>query len=247
MAVSGVYTDSVRWHDLECGRYSGDLAVWRRLAARCDGPLLDLGCGTGRTTLALARAGHAVTAVDVDAELLAAVAERARGLDVSTVHADITDLGALGSETWPLVILPMQTIQLLEDEAARHAMFSAVRSHLQSGGLFAAAIVTSFETFDERSGTPEPDMARYDGALFVSRPLAVRVDGDSIEIERDRWIGRPGEAVASCGRDVVRLQRVSAAELALEAERARLAPVEVISVPETGEHVANEVVVFRAR
>ena len=61
---------SVIWHDLECGAYTEDLPVWRALAARHGGPVLDVGAGTGRVTLDLARAGHAVTALDTDPALL---------------------------------------------------------------------------------------------------------------------------------------------------------------------------------
>ena len=76
------------WHDLECGGYVEDLEVWRGLARRQGGPVLDVGAGTGRVTLDLARAGYAVTALDVCDELLATLRERAAGLDVATVAAD---------------------------------------------------------------------------------------------------------------------------------------------------------------
>ena len=49
---------SVIWHDLECGGYAEDLALWRELAMRHGGPVLDVGAGTGRTAIMLARAGH---------------------------------------------------------------------------------------------------------------------------------------------------------------------------------------------
>ena len=66
----------VVWHDVECGRYDADLTLWIELAREAGGPVLDVGAGTGRVALPLARAGHEVTALDRDAELLAAEAER---------------------------------------------------------------------------------------------------------------------------------------------------------------------------
>jgi SAM-dependent methyltransferase len=65
---------AVIWHDVECGSYTADLPVWRDLAERAGGPVLELGAGTGRVALDLAGHGHQVTALDADAELLAAAA-----------------------------------------------------------------------------------------------------------------------------------------------------------------------------
>ena len=42
------------WHEVECGGYAADLPVWERLADAADGPVLELGCGTGRVALHLA-------------------------------------------------------------------------------------------------------------------------------------------------------------------------------------------------
>ncbi|MGH2919515.1 MAG: methyltransferase domain-containing protein, partial [Solirubrobacteraceae bacterium] len=40
----------VVWHDVECGSYAEDLALWRSLAQGEIGPVLDAGAGTGFTT-----------------------------------------------------------------------------------------------------------------------------------------------------------------------------------------------------
>ena len=64
---------SVIWHDIECGAYAEDLPLWRSLAAEYGDPVLDVGAGTGRVALDLARAGYRVTALDRDPELLAAL------------------------------------------------------------------------------------------------------------------------------------------------------------------------------
>ena len=57
-AVVGV-NDAVIWHDVENGGYEADLPLWRAPGrADADGPVLDLGAGTGRVALDLAAAGH---------------------------------------------------------------------------------------------------------------------------------------------------------------------------------------------
>ena len=64
------------WHDLECGGYGEDLALWRALAASAGDPVLEVGAGTGRVALTLARAGHRVTALDNDPELVSELTRR---------------------------------------------------------------------------------------------------------------------------------------------------------------------------
>ncbi len=103
------------WHDLECGGYLEDINMWRSLAGRCGDPVLDVGAGTGRVTLDLARQGYAVTALDRDPLLLAELERRAAGLDVSTVVADARDFEI--ATRFALCLVPMQTIQLLDGSA----------------------------------------------------------------------------------------------------------------------------------
>ena len=93
------------WHDLECGGYAEDLPLWRELAGEAGGPVLDVGAGTGRVTLDLAREGAEVTALDVEAELLEVLARRAAGLAVRTVAADARALAV--ADRYALILVPM--------------------------------------------------------------------------------------------------------------------------------------------
>ena len=97
----------VIWHDLECGSYTADLALWEEMASECRGEVLDLGCGTGRVALHLARRGHRVLGVDDDAALVAALSRRSgeAGLPVTALRADVRELD-LGRR-FDLILAPM--------------------------------------------------------------------------------------------------------------------------------------------
>ncbi len=101
-------TDPVVWSDVENGAYAADLAFWVELAGAAGGPILEIGCGSGRVALHLARRGFAVTAVDLDPKLVSAVSTSAEveGLDVEALVVDVRDLD-LG-QRFKLVIAPMQ-------------------------------------------------------------------------------------------------------------------------------------------
>ena len=58
-------------YEAEHRSWTDDLDLYRALAARSGGPVLELGCGTGRIAIALAEAGHEVHGVDTSDAMLA--------------------------------------------------------------------------------------------------------------------------------------------------------------------------------
>jgi SAM-dependent methyltransferase len=233
--------DDVIWHDVECGRYDADLPLWRDLAREAKEGVLDVGAGTGRVALRLASAGHHVTALDIDPELLSVLEQRAAeaGFHVATLTADATEFTV--PRPVGLIAVPMQTIQLLP---ARDGFFKSARTALAPGGRLAVAIATDLEPYDGAPPLPIPDMGQADGWIYVSQPVAIRVDGDHVQIERMRQtIGPNGERETV--DDVIRLAIVTPGGLADEAAAHGLEAEELRHIPETPEHVASEVVIFR--
>jgi SAM-dependent methyltransferase len=237
------YRPLVVWHDVECGSYGADLPLWRELAAVQAGPVLDVGAGTGRVALDLARAGHSVTALDREPELLAALADRAAaaGLRVETVVADAA--GFALERRFALVIVPMQTIQLLPDRAG---FFASARAALAPGGLLAVAITCALEGFEELPAEllPQPDTGAAAGWRFESQPTAVRKLAQATRIERVRRAIAPDGSV-TVEDDAIELARVTVGELQAEGRAAGFAPERPRSIPPTSDHVGTEVVMLR--
>jgi SAM-dependent methyltransferase len=236
--------ETVVWHDLECHGYVADMDFWRELAGRERGPVLDVGAGTGRVSLDLAAAGHSVIALDNDPDLLAELSERARTrrLPVVTVTADAQDFAL--DERFGLVIVPMQTIQLLADRAA---FLRCAAAHLDPGGLFAAAIADDLVPFDPHDGIelPDPDTGERDGWAFSSQPVAVRVFDGGARIDRVRRLTAP-DGTTTEEPDTITLTALGAAALARELEEAGLRPLEPASIAPTLDHVGSTVVMARA-
>jgi SAM-dependent methyltransferase len=233
----------VLWHDLECGGYDRDLPLWRELADREGSPVLDVGAGTGRVALDLARRGHQVVALDREPALLDALCERGAGLDVAAVPADARDF-ALGRR-FPLVVVPMQTVQLLGGSDGRALFLACARDHLSSGGLLAVALADALEAFDaEHDYPPMPDLREVGGVLYASRPVAVRDLGDRAAIDRVREIvARDG--TRSVSDDVVELDRVDADTLAAEAGAVGLRAEASRRLEPTTDYVGSTVVMLR--
>ena len=236
---------SVVWHDLECGSYRRDLSLWLDLAGRYPDPILDVGAGTGRVALHLARAGHSVIALDADPELLDELERRAEGLALRTLCADARAFAL--DEAVGLCLVPMQTIQLLGGGEGRMAFLNCARRHLQPGGLIAVAITESLETFQVHDGDPGPlpDLIELSGVVYCSQPTAIGRDGRGFVLERRRETVDPqGERQVS--HDRVRLDRISAAQLQQEGLSAGLHALPPREIPPTDEHVGSRVVMLTA-
>jgi SAM-dependent methyltransferase len=236
----------VAWHDVECGGYDVDLDVWRALAAAHAGgsPVLDVGAGTGRVALHLAGHGHGVVALDTEPAFLDALRERGAGLPIETVVGDARSLD-LGRR-FGLIIAPMQTVQLLGGRAGRAAFLAGAREHLEPGGVLAAAIAHPLEAFEAGDvEPPAPDLGEADGVQLVSRPVAIRDEGDRVALVREREEIGPGGA-RPAGRDVIHLDRLAPDELFAEGAAAGLTPAAPMHIPATPEYIDSTVVVWHA-
>lgn len=228
------------WHQVECGAYAADLAFWEELALEAEGPILDLGCGTGRVALHLARRDHPVTGLDLDPGLVAAFASEARELPAEAVAGDARDFD-LGGE-FDLVMAPMQLLQLFTAAEERRRCLSCVAAHMSAGGRAALAIVESMP--EPTAGAPPlPDTREIDGWVYSSLPVDARVDSEWIQVRRLRQTVSPqGELEEELYE--VDLRVLDAATLEAEAREQGMRAAGRHAIPPTEEHVGSTVVLL---
>src|SRR5712692_9828579 len=140
------------FYDWENARTLGrrDVPFWRRIAAGANGRVLELGCGTGRLSVPLARAGASLVGVDRSAPMLARVARRAKTLPrrrngprcsgLQLVRADIRALPFAAGE-FRAVLAPYGMLQSLTRERDLQATLVSVARVLEPGGLFGIDLV----------------------------------------------------------------------------------------------------------
>jgi SAM-dependent methyltransferase len=234
---------NVIWHDIECGSYDADMALWRSLAENHDGPVLDVGAGTGRITVDLARHGHQVVALDRDPTLIDELSGRAAGLPVETVVADARSFEL--RRRFGLIVVPMQTIQLLGGADGRKRFLESARAHLDDRGVVAIAISEELDIYeaDGGPGAPLPDIRELAGVVYCSQPTAVRQDREGFLLERRREI-ITGQGTRTVEQNVIRIDGLTADELEREGRAVDLHTAGRLLVEPTADHVGSVVVIL---
>ena len=146
------------FYDWENARTMGrrDLGYWTRFARGRRGRMLELGCGTGRLLLPLARATRRVCGIDLSAAMLARAAARARRRTPadrpSLIRADMRRL-PFDDATFSTVIAPYGVVQsLTDDDDLRCALGEASRI-LKPGGWMGIDLVpdlTSWASYQKQ-------------------------------------------------------------------------------------------------
>jgi SAM-dependent methyltransferase len=164
-----------RLYDLDLAEDPGDVELYRALARRTGGPIVELAVGSGRIARPLVADGHRVVGVDIDPAMLerararlAGVADGANGArgakrsaQLELIEADLVDAPAntAVAEAGPyrLAILGLNSILLLAAAERQRAALAAMANLLGPGGV---AVVDAWQ--------PSPaDLVAFDGRLSL--------------------------------------------------------------------------------
>jgi SAM-dependent methyltransferase len=160
------WDDYAPFYDWENARTLGkrDVPFWRNLATKAAGPVLELGCGTGRVTLPLARAGAQLVGIDRSERMLArarARTKRARLTSkVTLIRGDIRFLpfgqpksrrspSSTGEGGFSIVMAPYGILQSLLRERDLAATLREVHRVLEPGGTFGIELVADLPAWKE--------------------------------------------------------------------------------------------------
>ncbi len=132
-------TDFDAWAEVYDSVYSyvrDDIPFYVGLAKQSAGPVLELGCGTGRVAIPIAEAGVEVVGLDVSQAMLDVAKAKAADLDkLELVHGDMRDFDL--DRRFGLAIVPFRGfLSLLTVEDQRNTIFN-VKRHLAPNGRLA--------------------------------------------------------------------------------------------------------------
>jgi SAM-dependent methyltransferase len=176
------WDDYAPFYDWENAHTVGrrDVRFWRRLAEQCGGPVLELGCGTGRVSVPVARTVDGVVGIDRSDAMLRQAQRRLRrgrgGGRLHLVRGDVRSLPLRESSRFRLVMAPYGVLQsLLRDRDMRDTLRS-VSGVLRQGGTFAIDLVPDLQRWSEYDRRVSLTGRRRGGKTRISLIESVRQD-----------------------------------------------------------------------
>jgi len=182
------YSDGARY-DLHHSRhaFAADIPFYIGQAHKWGEPILELGCGTGRITIPLAREGFRVWGLDVSPQMLATARKKAdaMGLAINWVLADCRDFQL--EQKFNLIFFPFNSMQHLLDLTSLAQCFARVKEHLAPNGKFIVDIFNPSlgkllqdpSQITEITRYPNPD---GNGAITVLESHHYRRDSQILEV-----------------------------------------------------------------
>jgi SAM-dependent methyltransferase len=174
------------FYDWENARTLGrrDVPFWRSVALRSHGPVLELGCGTGRISISLARAGVRVIGIDRSAPMLTRAARRfvavrrggtgRRKPRLQLIRGDVRHL-PFEPGAFDTVLAPYGILQSLIRDRDLTETLTAVRNVLAPGGLFGVDLVPDVPSWSEYSNRIQL-RGRASGGRHLTLVESVRQD-----------------------------------------------------------------------
>ena len=149
------WDDYAPFYDWENAQTVGrrDLPFWTDLARRTEGTVLELGCGTGRVSLPVAKVCDRFVGIDRSAPMLRRLRTRLRraglGPRAAAVRGDIRTLPFRKRVRFPLVIAPYGMLQSLLRDRDLRATLKSVAAVVPRGGLFVVDLVPDLPRWQE--------------------------------------------------------------------------------------------------
>ncbi|MFW6448805.1 MAG: class I SAM-dependent methyltransferase [Halobacteriota archaeon] len=199
------------------GRDIGDESFYRELAMSADGPVLEVGCGTGRIYLELLRAGVDADGFDVSTRMLERLEAKAAAEDLEPFvwRDDMREFEA--PREYDLLIVPFRTFLhnvTLRDQISSLERF---RAALAPGGRLALNFFTpNFDFICETYGEPDTWTFTHEGESYRVTDVTDFIDEVEQVIASTRRVTNDGELVREAAFELALVSRRQF-ELLLEA------------------------------
>jgi SAM-dependent methyltransferase len=159
--MGGFYSTIAHYYDAENADKKDDLRLYLALAGKYGGPILEVGCGTGRVMIPLAQEGYQVHGID-SVQAMLDIAERRRSASPTLMkhmvlhHGDVLTYDL--DKTFPLVLVPYNGLMHFRDQATQIAVLERLYAWSAQDGLLVLDLPNAGDVF----ATQETDSVMYE-------------------------------------------------------------------------------------
>jgi SAM-dependent methyltransferase len=137
--ISDPYQRIAALYDLEHDGVTDDAELYAAIADQVEGPVLEMGCGSGRLLVPIAEAGHQITGIDRSATML----DRARtrllssgnaGTRITLHEGDMKSAASAPGGPFGLVLYSLNSLMHLDDPETQLASLRSTRAAMRQHG-----------------------------------------------------------------------------------------------------------------
>lgn len=179
--MSGFYVTIARYYDAEHQDKTDDLDMYSELAADYDGPIFEVGCGTGRVMLHLAAAGYEVHGIDLEPAMLDRARQQTAALKLQDrlkfIQGDM--LKYTTDQKYNLVLFPYNGLMHFHNLDQQLGLLKRLRSMLNDDGLLVLDLpnpADSFASQDTDAMIYEKSFLEPDSGHLVMQYSVSRLD-----------------------------------------------------------------------
>jgi len=186
--MSDPYGALARYYDAENAALVDDLPAYLALTRRFGGPVLDIGCGTGRVSVPLAEAGYPVVGIDLSDAMLVRARERVAGLPIADqiewIEADIRTFEMPGPAG--LAIFTYNGFMHFLEQADQLEAMQQMARNLKAGGGLVIDIANPIEMAE--TGSP--------GQIVLERTFTDDATGQTVMQQSVVDVDRAGQIMS---------------------------------------------------
>ncbi len=142
--------------DLDFGDFANDVPLYEHFARAAEGPVLELGVGTGRVAISLANSGFDVWGIDNSGAMLERATSKAKQAGTENLHLERADMRKFElGRTFRLVFAGLGAFHHVLSSDGQTACLHCVSEHLSPGGLFVCDLRPFFhDSWEAGNSTP---------------------------------------------------------------------------------------------
>lgn len=150
--MENIFRNSAWLYDIDNrDNLTADIPFYIDYAKQQKGEILELGCGTGRVTLALASEGYRITGLDLSQQMLEVFRKKLTEKPelknrITLVYGDMADFH-LGRK-FAMIIAPFRAFQAVTDAKDIENSLTCIHEHLGNNGIFIVNVFNPHTVMD---------------------------------------------------------------------------------------------------